>query len=98
MPQLFDPREAAKYDVIVNLSGLRLPNIPVEKLIEWKVADPYNSPIEKYQAARDELERLVMKLILDLRTQSAPGKAPGQSENLYGTITSRTPYNQGTAS
>jgi len=74
VPQLFDPRDAPKYDLIVNLSGLRLPNIPAENLLEWKVADPYNSPIGKYLAARDELERLVMKLILDLRVQSAPRK------------------------
>jgi protein-tyrosine-phosphatase len=74
VPRLFDPRETSKYDIVVNLSGIRLPNIPADNLLTWKVADPYNSPIEKYQAARDELERLVMKLILDLRAQSAPRK------------------------
>jgi protein-tyrosine-phosphatase len=74
VPSLFDPRNTPKYDLIVNISGIRLPGIPSEKLIEWKVADPYNSPIEKYQAARDDVERLVMKLILDLRMQCAPKK------------------------
>jgi hypothetical protein len=34
------------------------------------VADPYNQPFEKYQASRDDLEQLVMKLILDLRRKA----------------------------
>jgi protein-tyrosine-phosphatase len=72
VPQLYDPRETVKFDLIVNLSGLRLPGVPADHLLEWKVADPYRSSIEKYQATRDELERLVMKLILDLRRQSEP--------------------------
>jgi protein-tyrosine-phosphatase len=67
VPRLFDPRETSKYDIVVNLSGIRLSGVASESLLEWKVADPYNSSFEKFQAARDDVERRVMKLILDLR-------------------------------
>ena len=69
-PQVYDPREAAECDLVVNLSGARLTGVPSKKLAEWKVTDPFGGPIELYRTVRDELEQRVMRLILDLRLQS----------------------------
>jgi arsenate reductase len=70
VPSLFDPFAARECDIVVNLSGagLRdgLPG-PRYSLVEWPVKDPYRADIEIYREVRDEIERLVMLLILDLR-------------------------------
>jgi protein-tyrosine-phosphatase len=70
VPRLYDPRETVNFDVVVNLSGMRLHGPPADMILDWKVSDPWNHPIEKYQASRDDLEQLVMKLILDLRRKA----------------------------
>lgn len=68
-PQLYDPREAAECDLVVNLSGVKLTGLPAKKVMDWKVTDPYAQGFEVYRAVRDELEQRVMRLILDLRLQ-----------------------------
>jgi len=70
VPQLYDPREVAECDLVVNLAGIRLTGIPPRKLIEWKVDDPFGESYETYRSVRDELEQRVMRLILDLRLQA----------------------------
>ena len=71
VPQLYDPREAAECEVVVNLSGVKLVGVPGKRVVDWKVTDPFGQPIDVYRQVRDELEARVMKLILDLRTQAA---------------------------
>jgi arsenate reductase len=56
------------FDIVVNLSGGPIPGFP--SAIEWKVRDPIGGTAEEYRAARDQIERLVMNLILELRRQS----------------------------
>ncbi len=70
VPQIYDPREAAECELVVNLSGIKLTGVPAKKLMEWKVADPFGGPIELYRSVRDELEQKVMRLILDMRLQA----------------------------
>jgi protein-tyrosine-phosphatase len=70
VPTVFDPREAAECDVVVNLSGIKLTGVPSRKLQEWKVQDPIGGSIELYRTIRDELEQRVMRLILELRLQA----------------------------
>ncbi len=54
-------------DMIVNISGQKLPaRMPIE-VREWKIEDPIGRSEELYEKVRDELEHLVMRLILDLR-------------------------------
>jgi protein-tyrosine-phosphatase len=75
-PSLYDPR--GEFDILVNLSGvpaLRPPADGGPELIEWQVRDPYNADLEFYREIRDEIERLVMLFILDLRRLRA--KAAG---------------------
>ena len=68
-PSEWDPIRATASDLIVNLSGMPLPGSPAET-IDWRVKDPYRAEIEIYREARDEIERLVMLLILDLRREN----------------------------
>jgi protein-tyrosine-phosphatase len=70
VPSVYDPREAAECDLIINLAGIRLTGVPPKKLVEWKVTDPFGGSIELYRSVRDELEQRVMRLILDLRLQA----------------------------
>jgi len=63
----YDPFDGAKADVVVNMSGYRLPGTPPRNLIEWKIDDPYTQPIEAFRKTRDAIEHQVMILILSLR-------------------------------
>ncbi len=56
------------FDLIVNMSGQKLPsslNVPVE---EWQVRDPIGKSEEVYRATRDDIEGRVMQLILAVRS------------------------------
>lgn len=67
VPTAYDPIEAAQYDIVVNMSGYRLPGRPPRQLLEWKIRDPYLQSPEVYRQVRDEIETRVMELILRLR-------------------------------
>jgi arsenate reductase (thioredoxin) len=59
----------ASYNLIINMSGVKLPGrIPIE-LRDWKVDDPIGRTEEKYVTVRDQIENLVMQLILELRRE-----------------------------
>ena len=69
-PKSLDSIEVRKLDLIINMSGVKLPNrlsIPVR---EWKVEDPMGKSEETYVAVRDQIEMSVMRLILELRKQA----------------------------
>ena len=70
VPRPYDPIEAARTDIVVNMAGYRLPGPAPRELIEWTVADPYGAPIASYRKTRDDLEQRVMRLILDLRKRA----------------------------
>jgi arsenate reductase (thioredoxin) len=62
-------------DLIINLSGRRLPlatNVPVE---EWDVRDPIGQPEEVYRTVRDQIEQKVRDLIERLRSRKPPASA-----------------------
>ncbi len=64
------------FDLIVNISGKKLPTrLPME-VREWNVEDPMGKNEEEYIVARDQLEHLVMRLILDLRKAKRPANVP----------------------
>lgn len=59
--------ELKNFDLIVNMSGAKLPpRIPIE-VREWKVEDPIGQPEEVYLTVRDQIENAVMRLILEFR-------------------------------
>jgi protein-tyrosine-phosphatase len=65
--------ELKNFDLIVNMSGAKLPpRIPIE-VREWKVEDPIGQPEEVYIAVRDQIENAVMRLILEFRRQTRNG-------------------------
>ena len=59
--------EANDSDLIVNLSGYDLPRGIKVPVVEWDVPDPIGEPDEIYSAVRDQIEKLVEQLIVDLR-------------------------------
>lgn len=58
------------YDLLINISGVKLPGrVPIE-VREWKILDPIGQSEEFYREVRDQIEDLVMRLILELRREA----------------------------
>ncbi|HUS04866.1 MAG TPA: low molecular weight phosphatase family protein [Bryobacteraceae bacterium] len=55
-------------DLIVNMSGRKLPVETAVPILDWKVKDPIGGSQTVYQEVCAQLEMLVMQLILQLRT------------------------------
>jgi arsenate reductase len=64
-----DPDQANRCDLIVNMSGFDLPDAIRAPVVEWEVPDPIGESDAVYARVRDQIERLVTQLILDLRSQ-----------------------------
>jgi arsenate reductase len=60
----------AKMDVLINMSGSKLPVQGRMEVQEWKVEDPIGQSEELYIQVRDQIENLVMRLILQLRKET----------------------------
>jgi protein-tyrosine-phosphatase len=59
-----------QFDLIINMSGNKLPGrMPIE-VRDWPVEDPIGKAEEIYTAVRDQLEHQVMNLILELRRET----------------------------
>ncbi len=66
-PKSLDQVEVPSFDLIINMSGNKLPTrLPIE-VRDWKVEDPIAKSEDVYIAVRDEIEMSVMRLILELR-------------------------------
>jgi arsenate reductase len=62
----------AQFDIVVNLSGRPLPDMPfpgnaAPSVREWDVLDPIGVSYEEHCEIRDQIEKLVMNLVLELR-------------------------------
>ncbi len=70
----------SEFDLVVNLSGSSVPEDLASrtKILEWEVDDPVFMKYEQHCEIRDQIEKLVMSLIIDLRQQSAPSRLRGQ--------------------
>ena len=66
-PKNLDQVGVAQFDLIVNMSGNKLPDRISVEVREWTIQDPIGLSEETYVQVRDELENRVMRLILDLR-------------------------------
>jgi protein-tyrosine-phosphatase len=62
----------AHFDLIVNMSGTDLKNPPGDRVIAWDVVDPIRISYQMHCEVRDDIERLVMNLVLDLRRGTLP--------------------------
>lgn len=68
LPRNFRDIDLTGIDLIINMSGYRLPpqfGVPVE---EWTIRDPIGESSEVYREVCAEIEMLVMRLILRIRT------------------------------
>jgi arsenate reductase len=60
--------ERAEFDLVVNMSGKVLPTtFGNAKLVEWYVQDPIGMEYDEHCQVRNQIARLVMELILELR-------------------------------
>jgi arsenate reductase len=57
----------ARFDLAINMSGEELPQDAAESILEWDIPDPVRVPYERHCEIRDEIERRVMSLVLELR-------------------------------
>jgi arsenate reductase (thioredoxin) len=55
------------FDLIVNMSGAELGPVPGDRIVQWGVDDPICESYQRHCEIRDEIERLVMNLVLELR-------------------------------
>jgi arsenate reductase (thioredoxin) len=54
-------------DLMINMSGVKLPVRGRVEVREWKVEDPIGKSEEVYIKVRDQIEALVLQLIAELR-------------------------------
>ena len=57
----------ARFDLAINMSGEELPADAGERIVDWDIADPVRVPYERHCEIRDEIERKVMNLVMELR-------------------------------
>jgi arsenate reductase (thioredoxin) len=73
-PKSLDSIEVPKLDLIVNMSGVKLPKRLQIQVRDWKVEDPMGKSEDTYVVVRDQIEMSVMGLILELRKQARNGE------------------------
>jgi arsenate reductase len=64
----------AEFDLVINMSGLTLPETLGAAIRSWDVEDPVFMEYEEHCEVRDYIERLVMNLVLELRRDQATRK------------------------
>jgi arsenate reductase (thioredoxin) len=69
--------EANECDIVVNMSGLRMPEGVLAPVLEWDVRDPIGQTDEVYAKVRDQIETLVTDLIWKLRRARSAPRGPG---------------------
>jgi arsenate reductase len=74
-PKGLDLLSRVSFDLAVNMSGYPAP-LPAARVMEWSVRDPIGERVEVYRSVANEIEALVMKLILELRTARATTTGP----------------------
>ena len=67
-PKEFRRYPSGFFDLIINMSGMPLHGY--ENVRVWPITDPYGSNQRVYRTVRDQIEKLVMELILELRRKS----------------------------
>jgi len=68
-PKSVDTMRRQAFDVVVNMSGVPL-SLPGAHLIDWVVPDPIGQSEAYYRTVATQIEGLVMRLIMELRTST----------------------------
>lgn len=76
-PKSLDSVPLRTYDLIINMSGMKLPVRVPGEVRTWAVEDPIGEPEEIYVTVREQIEMLVMLLILELRREAAKQDGAG---------------------
>jgi arsenate reductase (thioredoxin) len=63
----------AEFDIVINMSGMFLPETLAGRTVDWEVADPVFMDYSEHCEVRDDIEQRVMKLVLELRRAPRPG-------------------------
>jgi protein-tyrosine-phosphatase len=71
-PKALDFVKREPFDVVVNMSGHPI-GVPNARLLTWIVPDPIGQKETVYRSVASQIEGLVMRLILDLRSGRVPG-------------------------
>lgn len=93
-PKALDEIPFENPDLLINMSGQPIPAPPGAQLLEWKVQDPYLLGDDVYRRVRDEIERRVMALVLELRGKAIP-KHSGRAPETAGETQRGTPGRRG---
>jgi len=70
-PKRMDELTRKEYDLIINMSGYRLPPYLHGTVEEWEVVDPMGLDADVFRQTRDDIENRVMRLILKLRRDAS---------------------------
>lgn len=65
-------------DMIVNMSGHKLPAKTAAPVEDWEVRDPIGQSEAVYREVRDEIERHTMNLILSVRKRDEAEEGPAR--------------------
>lgn len=68
-----------QFDLVINMSGQKLPTMKMLQVEEWKVRDPIGKAEEVYRATRDDIENRVMRLVLALRAEQKAAETGAKS-------------------
>jgi protein-tyrosine-phosphatase len=74
-PKRLDDLTRKNYDLIVNMSGYRLPSDFKGAVEDWEVPDPMGSDEDEFREVRDDIENRVMRLILKMRLEAVAASA-----------------------
>ena len=67
LPKSFADHLGESFDLVINISGHPAPVELRAPVRDWKIKDPMGQKEQAYRTAADEIERMVMNLILELR-------------------------------
>ena len=80
-PKGVDAVIGAGADLIINMSGQKLPAKSVAPVEDWLIRDPIGQNEEIYRVVRDEIEHRVMKLILGMRAKESSAAVDTQRQS-----------------
>ena len=72
--------DPASFDIIINMSGRKMPSRGPVEVRDWRVEDPIGKEESVYLAVRDQIEMQVMNLILQLRREQSPPEPPQRNK------------------
>jgi len=89
-PKHFGSIDISSFDLIINMSGAKLPvRLPIE-VRDWNIEDPIGRSENIYIAVGEKIERLLMNLIVELRRE-ARNEDNSRGTEVLGGIGRRTP-------